>query len=47
MKNMFITLKEWAKEDPKEFIGSVLFVAGLFVTLWASLWFAAIIEGRV
>jgi len=43
---MIYTLAEMAKEDPKEFITGVLTLTGIFVGLWASLWFAAILQGR-
>lgn len=44
---MFNTLKEAFKENPLEVIYSSLFIAGIFVGLWASLWLVAILEGRV
>jgi hypothetical protein len=47
IKEMFITLNDFRKEDPKEFYGSVAFMIFMFAFLYASLWFAAIIEGRV
>ena len=47
MKEMIKTLVEAAKEDPKEFITGVIAITGVFVGLWASLWFVAIIQGRV
>jgi len=47
LKMMFTTLKEAAKEDPKEFITGIIAITAIFVGLWASLWLVAIIEGRV
>jgi hypothetical protein len=47
MKQMFTTLAEAFKEDPKEVIVSALTMIGLFVGLWAGLWLIAICEGRV
>jgi len=47
MKQMFLELGGWAKENPKEFIANVLFVVGLFAFLYYAMWFGAIIEGRV
>ena len=47
MKEIYHTLKQFAKEDPKEFIGSVLFMIALGVGFWALMWLGAIVEGRV
>jgi len=47
MKTMFKVLYQTAKEDPKEFWGSLLFLVGLFVGLWGLLWLEAICQGRV
>jgi hypothetical protein len=47
LKLMFDTIKEAAKEDPKEIILSVVAVTSLFALLWAGLWLAAILEGNV
>jgi len=46
-KMMINTVVEAFKEDPKEVIISVLTISSIFALLWAGLWFAAIIEGRV
>jgi hypothetical protein len=47
MKTMFKVLYQTAKEDPKEFWGSLVFLVGLFVMFWATLWLEAICQGRV
>jgi hypothetical protein len=47
MREMFKVLYEYAKEDPKDFITSVIFVTFLFVFLWGSLWLHAICSGNV
>ena len=47
LKLMFDTIKEAAKEDPKEVILSVIVMTSLFALLWAGLWLAAILEGNV
>jgi len=47
MKEIYHTLKQFAKEDPKEFIRSVLFLITLGIIFWALLWLGAIVEGRV
>lgn len=47
MKEMFKVLYDYAKEDPKEFIGSVIFVTSIFVLFWATLWLHAICVGNV
>ena len=44
---MIGTVVEAFKEDPKEVIGMVVTIASIFALLWAGLWFAAIVEGRV
>ena len=46
MKQMFLELRGWAKENPKEFIANVLFVVGLFAFFYFAMWFGAIMEGR-
>ena len=47
MKEMFLELKGFAKENPKEFIINVLFIVGMAVLFYYTMWFGAIIEGRV
>jgi len=47
MKDMIKELYQYAKEDPKEFIVSFLFISFLFGFFYILLWFGAIIEGRV
>lgn len=47
MKEMFLELKGFAKENPKEFIANVLFIVGLATFFYFAMWFGAIIEGRV
>lgn len=47
MKEIAVTLYQWAKEDPKDFLASVLFVGFLFGFLYCSIWLDAIISGRV
>jgi hypothetical protein len=46
MKDIIKTLKEAAKENPKELIECTLAFIMLFALLWGGLWFIAIIEGR-
>jgi hypothetical protein len=47
IKEMFVSLNEFRKQDPKEFYGSIAFMVALFGFLYFGLWFAAIVEGRV
>ena len=47
VKEMFTTLNEFRKEDPKEFYGSIAFVIFIFSCFYVSMWVGAIIEGRV
>jgi hypothetical protein len=47
IKEMFTSLNEFRKEDPKEFYGSVAVVIVGFTFFYFALWFGAIIEGRV
>jgi hypothetical protein len=47
VKEMFTTLNEFRKEDPKEFYGSIAFMVFMFGFFYVSMWFGAIIEGRV
>lgn len=47
MKEMFKELRNYAKEDPKDFVLSILFLVFLFFILWASLWLQAICTGNV
>jgi hypothetical protein len=47
MKEMFKVLYDYAKEDPKDFICSVIFLVSLFGLLWATLWLHAICVGNV
>lgn len=47
MKDMFKVLYEYAKEDPKDFMLSVIFFTLMMVFLWGSLWLHAICSGNV
>lgn len=47
MKEIYLTLKEFAKEDPKGFIGGLLFMLAWGAMFWGLMWLGAIIEGRV
>jgi hypothetical protein len=47
IKEMFTTLNEFRKEDPKEFYSSIALMVFVFGFLYVGLWFAAIVEGRV
>lgn len=47
VKEMFSALYQYVKEDPKDFILSLVFISVMFFMFWASLWIAAICEGRV
>lgn len=47
MMEMFKTLYEYAKEDPKDFILSISFLVLMFVMFWAALWLHAICVGNV
>jgi methyl coenzyme M reductase alpha subunit len=47
MKEMVQTLVSWAKEDPKEFVLSVITITAVFTLFYVSIWVGAIIEGRV
>ncbi len=47
MKEIYKTLKEFAQEEPLEFIGSVLFMVALGTMFWGLMWLGAIVEGRV
>jgi hypothetical protein len=47
MKEIFRELAQDFRENPKEVLGGVAFMAALIVLLWGGLWFAAIVEGRV
>jgi hypothetical protein len=47
VKEMFTTLNEFRKEDPKEFYGSIAFMVFMFGFFYVSMWVGAIIEGRV
>ena len=39
MKEMFTTLRDVYKEDPKEFVTTMLFGIFLFFMMWFLLWF--------
>ena len=41
MKEMFITLRDVFKEDPKEFIIGMLVGVGIFAMTWFLLWFGS------
>jgi hypothetical protein len=47
MKEMFKELRNYAKEDPKDFVLSLIFLVFLVFILWASLWLKAICAGEV
>ncbi len=47
MKETFLTLAQWAKEDPKDFILNVVTMVALFGLFYVTMWLGAIIEGRV
>jgi len=47
MKEMTTVLLKWAKEDPKDFVASILFIGFLFGFAYCSIWLDAIISGRV
>ena len=47
LKEMFVTLNEFRKEDPKEFYASIAFLIMLFGGFWAAMWLEAICSGRV
>lgn len=47
LKEMFTVLNDCRKEDPKEFYGGLLFMIVLFGGFYATMWLAAICEGRV
>lgn len=38
MKEMFTTLNQARKENPKEFYGSFVFLIGLFTTFYFAVW---------
>lgn len=39
MKEMFITLRDVFKEDPKDFVQTLLFGIFIFTMMWFLLWF--------
>lgn len=39
MKEMFITLRDVFKEDPKDFVITMLFGIGIFTMTWFMFWF--------
>jgi len=43
----FKVLYNYAKSEPRDFLLSIAFMTMLMLLVWAGLWFAAIIEGRV
>ena len=45
IKEMFATLNQCRKEDPKEFYGSIIFVTFMSVLFYLTMWFGAIIQG--
>ena len=46
MREMFQTLNQHRKEDPKGFYSNILFVVLLFTLSYGMIWLAAIVEGR-
>lgn len=47
IKEMFTTLNDFRKEDPKEFYLSIITMVVGFTAFYFALWFGAIIEGRI
>jgi hypothetical protein len=47
IKEMFTTLNDFRKEDPKDFYSSIALMVIGFTAFYYAMWFAAIIEGRV
>jgi hypothetical protein len=47
IKEMFTSLNEFRKEDPKEFYSSIALMVFVFGFFYVALWVGAIIEGRV
>lgn len=47
MKNVFTELRDWAKEDPKDFFLSAITLLSMFGLFYVVIWLDAIINGRV